>query len=53
MKEGSGTLEQQLAATRQKAGQVREHRQELKRIEDLGQTLEEHLILDNRYTEHR
>jgi len=52
MMEGSGTLEQQLAATRQKAGQVREHRQELKRIEDLGQTLEEHLILDNRYTEH-
>merc|ERR1719259_58066 len=52
MMEGSGMLEQQLAATRQKAGQVREHRQELKRIEDLGQTLEEHLILDNRYTEH-
>lgn len=52
MMEGSGTLEQQLEATRQKAQQVREHRSELKKIEDLGQILEEHLILDNRYTEH-
>ena len=53
MMEGSGTLEQQLEATRHKAHQVREHRSELKKIEDLGQILEEHLILDNRYTEHR
>ena len=53
MMEGSGTLEQQLDATRKKAHQVREHRSELKKIEDLGQILEEHLILDNRYTEHR
>jgi spectrin alpha len=51
--EGSGTLEQQLEATRLKALQVREHRSDLKKIEDLGQILEEHLILDNRYTEHR
>ncbi|KAJ8920410.1 hypothetical protein NQ315_005276 [Exocentrus adspersus] len=40
MMEGSGSLEQQLEATKRKAG------------EDLGAILEEHLILDNRYTEH-
>lgn len=51
--EGSGTLEQQLEATRQKAAEVRARRVDLKKIEDLGQILEEHLILDNRYTEHR
>lgn len=50
--EGSGTLEQQLEATRQKAAEVRARRSDLKKIEDLGQILEEHLILDNRYTEH-
>jgi len=32
---------------------VRARRQDLKKIEDLGAILEEHLILDNRYTEHR
>lgn len=53
MMEGSGTLEQQLEATRQKAAEVRARRADLKKIEDLGQILEEHLILDNRYTEHR
>lgn len=53
MMEGSGTLEQQLEATRQKAAEVRARRVDLKKIEDLGQILEEHLILDNRYTEHR
>jgi len=52
MMEGSGTLEQQLEATRQKAAEVRARRSDLKKIEDLGQILEEHLILDNRYTEH-
>ncbi|XP_063590539.1 spectrin alpha chain-like, partial [Penaeus indicus] len=52
MMEGSGTLEQQLEATRQKAAEVRARRADLKKIEDLGQILEEHLILDNRYTEH-
>lgn len=35
-----------------KALEVRTHRAELKKIEDLGAILEEHLILDNRYTEH-
>ncbi|XP_054158910.1 spectrin alpha chain-like isoform X2 [Oppia nitens] len=52
MMEGSGTLEAQLDATRRKAADVRAKRQDLKRIEDLGAILEEHLILDNRYTEH-
>lgn len=31
---------------------MRARRQDLKKIEDLGAILEEHLILDNRYTEH-
>jgi len=52
MMEGSGTLEQQLEATKRKAVEVRARRSDLKKIEDLGATLEEHLILDNRYTEH-
>merc|ERR1712071_288215 len=52
MMEGSGTLEQQLEATKRKAAEVRARRQDLRKIEDLGAILEEHLILDNRYTEH-
>jgi hypothetical protein len=36
-----------------KAAEVRARRSDLKKIEDLGAILEEHLILDNRYTEHR
>lgn len=52
MMEGSGSLEQQLEATKRKAAEVRACRTELKKIEDLGAILEEHLILDNRYTEH-
>jgi len=52
MMEGSGTLEQQLEATKRKAGEVRARRSDLKKIKDLGAILEEHLILDNRYTEH-
>lgn len=39
--------------TQRKASEVRARRQDLKKIEDLGAILEEHLILDNRYTEHR
>lgn len=50
--EGSDSLEAQLEATRRKAHEVRTKRGDLKRIEDLGAVLEEHLILDNRYTEH-
>ncbi|XP_035219282.1 spectrin alpha chain-like [Stegodyphus dumicola] len=52
MLEGTGSLEAQLEATKRKAAEVRAKRTELKQIEDLGALLEEHLILDNRYTEH-
>ncbi|XP_037907780.1 spectrin alpha chain isoform X2 [Hermetia illucens] len=52
MMEGSGSLEQQLEALRAKATEVRARRVDLKKIEELGALLEEHLILDNRYTEH-
>lgn len=53
MMEGSGNLETQLEATKRKSAEVRARRVDLKKIEDLGAILEEHLILDNRYTEHR
>merc|ERR1712150_462797 len=52
MMEGSGTLEEQLAAIGIKAHEVASRANELKKIEDLGAILEEKLILDNRYTEH-
>ena len=52
MMEGSGTLEQQLASIGLKAHEVAGRGGDLKKIEDLGAVLEEHLILDNRYTEH-
>ncbi|XP_071033294.1 spectrin alpha chain [Parasteatoda tepidariorum] len=52
MLEGTGSLEAQLDATKRKAADVRARRAELKQIEDLGALLGEHLILDNRYTEH-
>merc|ERR1712038_767782 len=52
MMEGTGTLEQQLAGIGLKAHEVAGRGADLKKIEDLGAVLEEHLILDNRYTEH-
>merc|ERR1712240_804158 len=52
MMEGSGTLEEQLAAVGIKAHEVAGRASDLRKIEDLGATLEEKLILDNRYTEH-
>jgi len=52
MMEGSGTLENQLEATKRKSAEVRNQKSQLKRIEDLSAALEERLILDNRYTEH-
>ncbi|XP_063890719.1 spectrin alpha chain isoform X1 [Helicoverpa armigera] len=52
MMEGTGSLEQQLATLRTRAGEVRARRADLRRLEELGAALEEHLILDNRYTEH-
>merc|ERR550517_1859451 len=52
MMEGSGSLEEQLEATKRKAAEVRSQKGHLKKIEDLGAAMEERLILDNRYTEH-
>merc|ERR1711863_245116 len=52
MMEGSGTLEEQLAAVGIKAHEVANRSSDLKKIEELGAILEGHLILDNRYTEH-
>ncbi|KAL1237274.1 Spectrin alpha chain [Trichinella spiralis] len=52
MMETTGTLEEQLDILKRKAVEVRAQRGHLKEIEELGALLEEHLILDNRYTEH-
>jgi len=52
MMEGHGTLEEQLATIGIKAHEVAAFASDLKKIEDLGALLEDHLILDNRYTEH-
>lgn len=52
MMEGTGSLENQLEATKRKSAEVRAQRSQLKHIEDLSAGLEERLILDNRYTEH-
>ena len=52
MMETTGSLEEQLDVLKRKAVDVRAQRGQLKKIEDLGALLEEHLILDNRYTEH-
>ena len=46
MMEGTGTLEEQLAAIGLKAHEVAMRAVDLKKVEDLG------AILDNRYTEH-
>ncbi|KAL0850595.1 hypothetical protein ABMA28_012356 [Loxostege sticticalis] len=52
MMEGTGSLEAQLGTLRTRAQEVRARRADLRRLEELGAALEEHLILDNRYTEH-
>ncbi|XP_019643312.1 PREDICTED: spectrin alpha chain, non-erythrocytic 1-like [Branchiostoma belcheri] len=52
MVEETGSLEAQLEATKQKCQEIRAHRAQLKKVEDLGANMEERLILDNRYTEH-
>lgn len=52
MMETTGSLEEQLDTLKRKATDIRAQRGHLKKIEDLGALLEEHLILDNRYTEH-
>lgn len=48
MMEGSGSLEEQLAAVGLKAHEVANRGADLKKIEELGAILEGHLILDNR-----
>jgi spectrin alpha len=52
MLDASGSLEQQLDMLKRKTQEIRQQRILLRKIEDLGALLEEHLILDNRYTEH-
>jgi hypothetical protein len=48
MMDGSGSLEEQLAAVGLKAHEVASKSSTLKQIEELGAILEGHLILDNR-----
>lgn len=52
MMEANGSLEEQLDNLKHKALEIKYQRDQLKKVEDLGALLEEHLILDNRYTEH-
>ena len=48
MMDGSGSLEEQLAAVGLKAHEVASKSSTLKQIEELGAILEGYLILDNR-----
>ena len=50
--EAVGSLEDQLELTKMKAVDVGSQKGQLKNIEDLSATMEERLILDNKYTEH-
>lgn len=50
--ETQGTLEQQLAIAQQKASEIINKKEDLKRIEKLATLMEEQLILDNKYTNH-
>lgn len=52
MMEATGSLEQQLDMLKRKTQDIRQQRVLLRKIEDLGALLEEHLILDNKYSEH-
>ncbi|XP_066294879.1 spectrin alpha chain, non-erythrocytic 1-like isoform X26 [Branchiostoma lanceolatum] len=51
-KASTSNLEHQLELMKQKCQEIRTHRTQLKKVEDLGANMEERLILDNRYTEH-
>ena len=46
--EGSGTLEDQLAATKAKATEIAKKKEALRKIEELGAQVEEALIFDNK-----
>jgi len=48
MMEVSGSLEEQLEATKDKAIEVRAQKGKLKSVEELGAEMEEKLILENR-----
>lgn len=50
--DSQGTLEEQLKSAQQKAEEIMKKREDLKKIERLTATLEERLILENRYTNH-
>lgn len=50
--DGTGTLEVQMAATKDRHEDILRKKTALKGIEDLGARMEEALILDNKYTEH-
>ena len=50
--DAQGTLEEQLKSAQQKAEEIMKKREDLKKIERLTTTLEERLILDNKYTNH-
>ncbi|XP_046912675.2 spectrin alpha chain isoform X2 [Dermatophagoides farinae] len=50
--DAQGTLEEQLKSAQQKAEEIMKKREDLKKIEGLTATLEERLILDNKYTNH-
>merc|ERR1712241_1008650 len=52
MMECSGTLEEQLAAVGLKAHEVNTRGSDSKKVEDIGAVLDQHVIYDNRYTEH-
>lgn len=49
MVEEQGDLEDQLAKILNKDKEIREHKDDMKVIEDLGAQMEEALILDNKY----
>lgn len=46
--EGSGILEDQLAATKTKASEIATKKESLRKIEELGVQVEEALIFDNK-----
>ncbi|XP_065068119.1 spectrin alpha chain, non-erythrocytic 1-like [Rhopilema esculentum] len=52
MVEISGDLEDQLKFFKERSAEIKERKDDLSEIEDLGAQMEEQLILDNKYTEH-
>lgn len=50
--ETQGTLEEQLKSVMEKTGEIVAKKEDLQKIENLSSSLEEQLILDNKYTNH-